>query len=319
LNGHQPRTKSKEQFIAELEAIYRLGWRSGIFIVDDNFIGNKRKLKDEILPALIAWMKSRQYPFSFMTESSINVADDEELMDLMVQAGFDTLFIGIESPSEECLAECGKTQNRNRDMLISVKKLQNRGFQVHGGFIIGFDSDIATIFENMITFIQRSGIVTAMVGLLNAPTGTKLYQRLDKENRLTRKFSGNNTEISMNFIPKMEYETLINGYKHILNTIYSPKEYYERVTAFLREYQPVARQKVSITMEQCKALIRSMWIIGIKQRGRKYYWKLLAWTLLKRPRFFTLSVTLAVCGFHYRKVADNIISFPTQKNAYENI
>jgi radical SAM superfamily enzyme YgiQ (UPF0313 family) len=319
LNGHKPRTKSKEQFISELEAIYKLGWRSGIFIVDDNFIGNKKKLKEEVLPALIAWMKSRKYPFSFITEASINVADDEELMDLMVQAGFDTLFVGIESPSEECLTECGKTQNKNRDMLISVKTLQNRGFQVHGGFIIGFDSDIATIFENMITFIQRSGIVTAMVGLLNAPTGTKLYQRLKNENRLTRKFSGNNTEISMNFIPKMEYETLINGYKHVLNTIYSPKEYYERATTFLREFQPATQQKVTITMEQCKALIRSIWIIGIKRKGRKYYWKLLVWTLLRRPRFFTLSVTLAVCGFHYRQVVNKIISFPNQKNAYENL
>lgn len=315
LNGHKPRTKSKEQLISELEAIYKLGWRESIFIVDDNFIGNKRKLKEEILPALIAWMKSMEHPFSFLTEASINLADDEELMDLMVQAGFDTVFVGIESPSEECLAECGKLQNKNRDLLISVKKLQNRGFQVHGGFIIGFDSDIATIFENMINFIQHSGIVTAMVGLLNAPTGTKLYQRLKKENRLVKEFSGNNTDISMNFVPKMEYETLINGYKHILNTIYSHKEYYERVTTFLRVYQPVTQQKVKITMEQCKALIRSIWIIGIKHKGRKYYWKLLVWTLVRRPRVFTLSVTLAICGFHFRQVVNNIISFPTRNNA----
>lgn len=317
LNGHEPRTKGKEQLISELEAIYKLGWRGGIFIVDDNFIGNKKKLKAEVLPALIAWMQANDHPFSFLTEASINVVDDEELMELMIQAGFDTLFIGIESPSAECLAECGKIQNKNRDLLTSVKKLQNYGFQVHGGFIVGFDSDIASIFENMITFIQRSGIVTAMVGLLNAPTGTKLYQRLKQENRLTRKFSGNNTEISMNFVPKMEYETLINGYKHILNTIYSPQEYCERIITFLQEYQPMAKQKANITIAECRAFLRSIWVIGIKQRGRRYYWKLLIWTLLRRPRVFTLSVTLAICGFHYRKVVNDIISFQTQKNAYE--
>jgi radical SAM superfamily enzyme YgiQ (UPF0313 family) len=317
LNGHNPRTKSKEQFISEVEAVYKLGWRSGTFIVDDNFIGNKKKLKTEILPALISWQKAREYPFTFLTEASINLADDNALMDLMVQAGFDTVFVGIESPSEECLAECGKSQNKNRDLLTSVKKLQRSGFQVHGGFIIGFDSDISTIFENMITFIQNSGIVSAMVGLLNAPTGTKLYQRLIKENRLTKRWSGNNTGISMNFVPKMNYETLINGYKHILNTIYSHKEYYERVTTFLREYNPIAKQKATITMEQCKALLRSIWIIGIKEKGRVYYWKLLLWTLCKRPRAITLSVTLAICGYHYRQVADSIIKFPAIETAYD--
>ncbi len=310
LNGHKPRTKSKEQLINELEAVYRLGWNEGIFIVDDNFIGNKKKLKAEILPALIEWMKAKKYPFSFLTEASINVADDNELMDLMIEAGFDTLFIGIESPSEDCLAECGKKQNKNRDLLLAVKKLQNRGFQVHGGFIVGFDSDIVSIFENMIGFIQRSGIVTAMVGLLNAPTGTRLHNRLKRENRLTHRFSGNNTDISMNFMPKMEYETLITGYKHIINTIYSPKEYYARIYTFLREYQPAVKKKENLNTGQINALIRSVWVIGVKHKERIHYWKLLLWTLFRYPRFFPLSVTLAVCGFHFRRVAENIISLP---------
>jgi radical SAM superfamily enzyme YgiQ (UPF0313 family) len=271
-------------------------------------------LKEEILPAIIEWTKARHRPFTFLTEASINVADDEELMELMIQAGFNTLFIGIESPSEDSLAECGKKQNKNRDLLLSVKKLQNRGFQIQGGFIVGFDSDIAAVFENMISFIQRSGIVTAMVGLLNAPTGTRLYQRLKKENRLTRKFSGNNTDISMNFEPKMEYETLIKGYKHILNTIYSHKEYYARIHTFLREYQPALKTKLSITWEQLKAFIESVWVLGVKQKGSRYYWKLLLWTLFRKPRFFALSVTLAVCGFHFRQVVENIAGIPLEQS-----
>jgi radical SAM superfamily enzyme YgiQ (UPF0313 family) len=312
LNGHTPRTKDKEQLITELEAIYELGWRDGVFIVDDNFIGNKRKLKAEILPSIIAWMKTKNHPFTLFTEASINLADDEELIDLMTQAGFDTVFIGIESPSQESLLECGKLQNKNRDMIASVKKLQNRGFQVHGGFIVGFDSDIAAAFDNMIDFIQRSGIVTAMVGLLNAPNGTKLYQRLKKENRLVKTFSGNNTDISMNFIPKMKHETLINGYKQIINAIYSPKKYYERTTVFLLEYKPVATQKFNITYEQLKAFMMSIWILGIKENGRKYYWKLLAWTLIKRPEHFSMSVTLAIYGLHFRKVTESLTKLPVE-------
>ena len=171
----------------------------------------------------------------------------------------------------------------------------------------------------MISFIQRSGIVTAMVGLLNAPTGTRLYQRLKNENRLTKKFTGNNTEISINFMPRMEYDTLIKGYKHILDTIYSPKEYYHRVTTFLEEYKPAARQKASISLGQFKALIRSMWIIGIRQKGRLYYWKLLAWTLFRKPRALPLSVMLAICGFHYRKVGNEIIAFSVQRSALDHI
>jgi len=184
LNGHKPRTKGKEQVLVELDALYRLGWRAGVFVVDDNFIGNRRKLKSEILPAIISWMKARKYPFHLFTEASINLADDEELMQLMVDAGFNTVFIGIETPNEESLVECNKSQNQNRDLVASVKKIQNHGFEVQGGFIVGFDSDPLSIFKSQISFIQKSGIVTAMVGLLNAPAGTRLYQRLKEENRL---------------------------------------------------------------------------------------------------------------------------------------
>ncbi|RLB04265.1 MAG: B12-binding domain-containing radical SAM protein, partial [Deltaproteobacteria bacterium] len=245
LNGRIPRTKDKEQIILELNSLYDHGWRGGVFFVDDNFIGNKKKLKAQILPAIIGWMKERNYPFSFFTEASIDLSDDEELMGLMVEAGFDTVFIGIETPYEESLTECSKFQNRNRDLVACVKKIQQRGLQVTGGFIVGFDHDPPSIFERQINFIQKSGIVTAMVGLLNAPRGTRLYRRLRKENRLLHEVSGDNTDCSINFIPKMGHETLINGYKRIMKTIYSPRHYYRRIGTFLHEYRPSNKQPSS--------------------------------------------------------------------------
>jgi len=313
LNGHKPRTKGKDQLLGELEALYNQGWRSGVFIVDDNFIGNKRKLKAEILPALIEWMEKKKYPFTFFTEASINLADDEELMELMVKAGFNTVFVGIESPSEESLAECNKLPNKNRDLIAAVKNIQNHGLEVQGGFIVGFDSDPISIFKSQINFIQKSGIVTAMVGLLNAPRGTRLYQRLKKENRLLRGFTGDNTDCSLNFIPKMNYETLINGYKHILNTIYSPKQFYERVRTFLTEYKPQKRNRVPrLQFYHIRGLIKSMWLLGIREKGRIYYWKLFISTLFRRPRLFPITISLAVYGFHFRKVVEKYTSRPIE-------
>jgi radical SAM superfamily enzyme YgiQ (UPF0313 family) len=304
LNGNKPRTKGKDQILAELDALYNLGWREGVFVVDDNFIGNKRKLKEEILPAIIEWQRRRKYPNGLLTEASMNLADDEELMRLMVEAGFNTVFIGIESPNEESLAECSKHQNRGRDLIASVKKIQNHGLQVQGGFILGFDSDPDSIFKSQIDFIQKSGIVVAMVGLLNAPRGTKLYQRLKKENRLLEGVSGDNTDCSMNFIPRMDRETLIDGYKHILTTIYSSKQYYERVKILLKEYKPQRKKGVSqLKFWHIWAVVRSMWFLGIKDRGRGHYWRFLASILLKQPRSFPISMGFAVSGFHFRMVA----------------
>lgn len=308
LNGHRPRTKDKDQLLAELDALYNQGWGGGLLIVDDNFIGNKRKLKTEILPAIIEWAEERKYPFPFLTQTSINLADDEELMQLMVKAGFSTVFIGIETPNEESLSECNKFINKNRDLVTLVRKIQNYGLQVMGGFIVGFDNDPLSIFKSQISFIQRSGIVTAMVGLLQAPRGTRLYHRLKKENRLLKDISGDNMDCSMNFIPKMNYETLIEGYKKILNTIYSPKQYYERVKIFLKEYKPRGKRKGRLQLYHLIGFIKSMWFLGIKEKGRRYYWKLLVSTLLKRPRSFPLSISLAISGFHFRKIVEKYIA-----------
>jgi len=312
LNGHRPRTKSKEQMLAEMEAIYRRGWRGGVFIVDDNFIGNKNKLKAEILPAIIDWMKERDYPFAFSTEASINLANDEKLMKMMVAAGFNTVFVGIETPNEESLAECNKIPNKGRDLEAMVRSIQNHGLEVQGGFIVGFDSDPQSIFKNQISFIQKSGIVTAMVGLLTAPRGTRLYQRLMKENRILKGSSGNNTECSLNFIPKMNRETLISGYRYILKTIYAPKHFYERIRTFLSEYRPQKRQggRVRLKLYHIRALLRSMWCLGVKENGRRYYWKLFFSTLFRHPRSFPLMVSLSIYGYHFRKVVAEYTRLP---------
>jgi radical SAM superfamily enzyme YgiQ (UPF0313 family) len=313
LNGHKPRTKDKHQVLGELDALYNRGWLGPVFIVDDNFIGNKGKLKTEILPAIIEWMRERKYPFSPFTEASINLADDEELMRLMVEAGFSKVFIGIETPNEESLAECNKLTNKNRDLVASVKKIQNYGLEVQGGFIVGFDNDPPSIFKSQISFIQQSGIVTAMVGLLNAPRGTRLYQRLKKENRLLKDMSGDNMDFSINFVPKMNFETLINGYKHILDTIYSPKQFYERVKTFLKEFKPQkSKRGYQFQFYHIKCSIKAIWSLGIREKGKRYYWRFFVSTLLRHPRSFLLSMSLAVYGFHFRKVIEKYISLPIE-------
>jgi len=302
LNGKRPRTKSKEQFLNELNVLYNQGWRGGLSIVDDNFIGNKKKLKSEILPALIEWTEERKHPFNFITEVSVNLADDEELTNLMVEAGITSIFIGIETPNDESLVECGKSQNLRRNLIDSIRFLQRRGMIVSGGFIVGFDNDRPNIFEQQINFIQKSGIASAMVGLLNAPTGTKLFKRLKAENRLLDIFSGNNMDGSINFIPKMNYSDLIKGYTKILNTIYSQKEYYLRVKQFLNEYKIPSWQSTMPKLNEVIAFIKLIYRLGFIEKGKKYFWKLLALSLIKHPRKFSLAMTFAVYGFHFRKV-----------------
>ena len=301
LLGHRPRTKTAAQIIAELDSLYAMGWRKSIFFVDDNFIGNKKHIKTELLPALIEWRKGKTgMPFS--TEASINLADDPVLLSLMVKAGFDTVFVGIETPSEEGLAECNKNQNQGRDLVESVKRLQRAGLQVQGGFIVGFDSDSPSIFQQQIDFIQKSGIVTAMVGLLQAPLGTRLYARMQKEGRLVDDFSGDNADGTTNIIPKMGLEPLRDGYRRLLGQIYAPRLYYERVVTFLREYQP-PKIRVQLEPQYVLALWRSIYELGIRGVERVQYWRLFFWTLFRRPRLFPVAITLAIYGFHFRQVA----------------
>jgi radical SAM superfamily enzyme YgiQ (UPF0313 family) len=306
LLGRVPRNKNAAQVIAELDSLYLLGWRGGIFFVDDNLIGNKRRLKTELLPALVNWRKDKKgVPFG--TEASINLADDEELLAMMVEAGFDTVFIGIETPNEASLAECGKGQNIHRDLIQDVKRIQRYGIQVQAGFIVGFDNDDPDIFSRLVEFIQKSGIATAMVGLLQAPPGTRLFNRLKQAGRLRECISGDNVDGTTNILPVMNLESLHDGYKDILRNIYAPKAYYHRVITFLREYNLPGNKKtwqIRRFSESLMALFRSIFRLGILGRERFQYWKLFFWTLLRRPRHLPLAVTLAIYGYHFRRVCE---------------
>ena len=300
LFGHRSRIKTAEQIIAELDGLYDQGWRGQVFFVDDNFIGNKGYLKNHLLPALIQWQKGKK-GFPFNTEASVNLADDEPLMEMMVHAGFDAVFIGIETPNEESLAECNKQQNKNRNLLESVKRMQRAGLQVTGGFIVGFDSDTPSIFQRQIEFIQKSGIVTAMVGLLNAPPGTRLYERMRKEGRLVDFVSGDNADGTTNILPRMGLDVLREGYGNLMQHIYSPQHYYKRALTFLREYK-TPKIRTPLDFQRLLAVVRSSIRLGIFGKERFQYWKILFWTLFRRPQLLTLTVTFAIYGYHFRRI-----------------
>ncbi|MCE5187129.1 MAG: DUF4070 domain-containing protein [Planctomycetaceae bacterium] len=305
LFGRQIRVKRKDHVIGELDALYRQGWRGDVFFVDDNFIGKKDGLKQDLLPAMIEWMERNGRPFAFNTQASINLADDDELMRLMVRAGFDCVFIGIESNNDDSLAECNKLQNKGRDLHACVSRIQRAGMQVQAGFILGFDHDQPCVFDRMIQFIQTNGIVTAMVGLLNAPRGTRLYQRMLRENRIARLSSGDNTDYSTNIIPRMDFEKLVAGYYRVVSTIYSPKYHSQRIKIFLRNFNLKRQTVCRFRRWDLLAFLRSVWHIGICEKGRVYYWRLLFWSL-RNPHYFRMAVTFSIYGFHFRKTFEQM-------------
>lgn len=302
INGRIPRVKSPKQVLAEFDSLYNAGWRGSLFIVDDNFIGNKSRVT-EILKEIGVWMKNRKTPFTLYTEASINLADDPEILHLMRQANFDCVFVGIETPEEESLKSCGKMQNTNKDLQEKVKILQNNGLQVQAGFIVGFDTDTPKTFDNMIRFIQASGIVTAMVGLLNALPETQLFKRLQEAGRILKKPSGgNNTDFTINFIPEMSKDTLIAGYKKVLNSIFSPRNYYKRINTHLVEYKKSAKSPALPISVKLRAVTGAFWKMGFTGKGKRHFWKLLIWTAIRRPKLLPDAITLSIFGFHYRRV-----------------
>lgn len=307
LFGHAVRTKSKEQILNELENLYQLGWRGSVFFVDDNFIGPKRITKEEILPAIIEWQKKRNHPFYFYTQVSINLADDDELIRLMTEAGFTSVFIGIETPNEESLKEANKRQNINRDLVSSIRKVQKSGLEVMGGFILGFDNDPPTIFDTLVRFIEDTRIIIAMVGVLNAPPGTRLYHRLLEEGRILARFIGNNTDISTNIVPKMGFETLIEGYKKVIRELYSVKNYYRRVSNFLDDYSPKAKFSLSLSYLKYNygyllSIPKILFHFGLREKGRTDFWKLLWKTTSKKPKAFSTILAQVVSGYHFRQI-----------------
>jgi len=304
MNGRVPRTKSPAQLVNELEALRARGWKDTVFIVDDNFIGNK-KLTKALLREMISWRSRVQTEMGFFTEASVNLADDVELCELMVQAGFKKVFLGIETPSAESLEECRKLQNRGRDLVETVKTLQRFGMEVMGGFIIGFDNDQHDIFKRQFEFIQRSGVVSAMVGLLTALPETRLYRRLLKEGRIEKETTGNNTEAVLNFKPKLNREFLVNGYRELMKKLYEPRTYYQRIKTFLKDYHP-SGPKLRFSWSDFQAFLKSFWLLGVWYRGRVAYWRFFWSTLLQRPGQFRNAIELAIIGCHFRRVASRL-------------
>lgn len=303
MNGRIPRTKSPEQMINELQSLYDAGWTGSLFIVDDNFIGNKAEVK-KMLPFIIEWQRRHRYPFKFLTEASANLADDEELLVLMSKANFAKVFLGIETPQVESLIECHKMQNTRRDLSESVQIIQKNGMQVMGGFIVGFDNDRESTFDLQIKFIQKVGIVTAMVGLLAALPKTRLWNRLKSEGRLLRKTTGENTDGSLNFVPKMGAVQLKAGYKKILNNIYSSKQYYKRINTFVKNYKPKSKSRFSKIY--LHAFLRSTWRIGIVSRSRFRYWWLIIRTMFTKIKALPAAIELAIYGLHFQKITKKI-------------
>jgi len=301
MNGRHPRTKSPGQLIAELEALLQRGWRGMVFIVDDNFIGDKKRTK-ALLREMVRWRESADTPEGFLTEASLNLADDPELCDLMVSAGFRKVFVGIETPSLESLSECHKLQNQRGDLLHAVKTIQRAGMQVMGGFIVGFDSDPHDIFERQFEFIQRSGVPTAMVGLLTALPQTRLYERLRREGRIESESNGSNTASDLNFTPRLDRAFLIGGYRALMRRLYEPRTYYRRCRTFLATYRP-GGPRVARPPRDLLAVLRSAWLLGIRQSGRTAYWLFFLSTLLRRPWQIPHAVELSIFGYHYRRVA----------------
>lgn len=304
--GRTPRYKQPEQFIHEMNLLYESGYRGSLFIVDDNFIGNKKKAR-ELLEYIITWQKERNYPFNLFTEASINLAQDEPLIDLMVQAGLDTVFIGIETPIPETLTLTQKHQNTKADVLESIKIIQRKGIEVMGGFIVGFDNDPENIFDLQIDYIQKAGIPLAMIGTMVALPNTQLYRRLEKEGRILGETDGNNTHsMELNYIPQMPREALMEGYKRVISTIYEPRNYFDRCITLIKRIPHTANAHGSISRKHIKAFFLSL----LRQTFSRYgldYLHLLASAIIHNPRQFPLAVTLAVKGYHFFKMTGDIM------------
>jgi radical SAM superfamily enzyme YgiQ (UPF0313 family) len=306
--GRVPRTKSIEQMLAELDELKDAGWRGLVFIVDDNFIGNKKNVR-QFMPELVEWSRSNGYPFSFITEASINLAEDDALLASMEDAGFRRVFLGIETPVKESLKEAQKAQNTHRDLLESVQKIQSYGMEVMAGFIVGFDNDPDDIFDRQIDFIRESAIPLAMVGLLTALPDTQLWRRLEKEGRLIDVSTGNNTDCSVNFVPKMEINRLVDGYKSIMRNIYNPQEYYKRALDCLSRFHAsrIEPRKVNV-LTDLKALTRIIVKLGIRDSERRAFWNYLGSVIRHYPRNISHGLTLAAMGYHFRLITEKYCS-----------
>jgi radical SAM superfamily enzyme YgiQ (UPF0313 family) len=312
--GRRPRTKAVAQVLAELDQLRAAGWREAVFIVDDNFIGNKARAK-ELCLALAGWRSRNKTSFDFNTEASLNLPDDPELMQLMKDAGFVSVFLGIETPDESGLIASNKLQNTRRNLLDSIATIQSYGIQVMGGFILGFDTDREDIFDRMVEFIQKSGIPIAMVGLLQAMPGTQLFRRLGQEGRILDSGNGDNTADTQNFVPRMDTTRLVEGYRSVLKRIYSCEAYYERVKLYLKRTQPRSDERKHgerqtrqrwVTRGNARAFVTSIIRQGVFGRQRWTYWKFLSTVSTRYPHCLGTAMTLAVMGYHFQVMTDRL-------------
>lgn len=301
--GRRPRTKAVAQVLAEFDQLYAAGWRGPVFIVDDNFIGNKVRVRD-LLTAMAEWEKAHGFPFRFITEASLNLADDRELLQSMKDAGFSSVFLGIETPDEPSLVATQKLQNTRRDLLLSIAHIQQYGIEVMGGFILGFDTDREDIFDRLVEFIQKSAIPVAMVGLLQAMPGTQLFRRLSREGRILHDGGGNNTGCELNFLPRMNAARLVEGYRSVMSRIYACDAYYERVLAYLSRCRPHYRPHISFG--NVRALFLSFLRQGIQGRSRLSYWKFVFSAATRHRRSFGAAMTMAVMGYHFQIMTEQL-------------
>lgn len=317
LFGHRPRTKTPAQFLAEMDLLYDGGWRGSLFVVDDNFIGNRCEVH-RFLPELARWQEQRHFPFSLYTEASLDLAADEGLMDEMVQAGFNMVFVGIETPDHATLDAIGKQQNSRSDLLASVQAIQAKGMEVSGGFIVGFDGDRDDIFDRQIHFIDEAAIPTAMVGLLTALPQTRLQTRLAAEGRmLSLSAGGNNThDLELNFVPRMDADALRAGYKRVLADVYRPSHYFARCLGLIRRMK---RRKAScrrIRIPELRAFFHSL----VRQTFTRYafaYWAYLVRALWLRPLMAAEIVAMAVKGHHFFIITQSLLELERFKDRLE--
>ena len=305
LYGRVPRTKTPEQMVNEFESLYGLGWRGPLFLVDDNFIGNKRDAL-KLLPVVAEWQKARGYPFPLFTEATVNLARMDELMDAMIEAGFNSVFLGIETPTPKALLKTKKPQNVNKQeehfLLNAVRKIQHKGMQVQGGFILGLDDDDEGVFDAQIDFIQEAGIPMAPIYMLGAVKGTNLYNRLKAENRLL----DGPIEIdatALNFKPEMNPKTLVEGYQRVTTTIYDPtlENYFTRCLTLFEHLKPVPHLQKP---KSKNALFLDL--MGVRRRLSSKqlpaYNKFIAKVSKAHPRMLPEAIRLAAMGYHFERV-----------------
>jgi radical SAM superfamily enzyme YgiQ (UPF0313 family) len=304
--GRVPRVKMPEQVVAELDALVALGARGTLFFVDDNFVANRREVA-RLLPVLQAWQERNGFPFAFCTEASVDLAGHPELVSGMVQAGFSQVFLGIETPSREALAQAKKTQNLRMPAERAVEDLTRAGFEVYAGFIVGFDTDGPEIFDQQLEFISSLPIARAMVNLLTALPGTQLWRRLEREGRLRTVASGDSFE-RPNFRTSLDERTLLAGYRRLLAALYSPEGYYRRCALHL-DAAPLRPGAMAHSMGNgsLRALGRAIWRLGVLGSRRRLFWRLVAKALRRGTDLLPRAVTFAIVGESLIRYTDEVV------------